>query len=138
MDVYEVRHRNLLSLLDDYQKARGGSAHGLLKDFGKLVGISGMQMSHLRSGPDRRKISSAAARKIEGALNLPGGWMDSSHSGVGVTGDGDEDRFLRAALTLFRASPLKAQEVVLQALAERLDPCTQESTARSPSTSRKP
>lgn len=135
MDVYKARFNNLLSLLNTYQDARGGSERGLLIDFGKLIDVSDRQLSHLKSG--RRNIGSATARKIEQQLGLKSGWMDVAHDQLQAETE-QEKKFIDVVLRLYRSSPLHAQELILQAISERLCQVEQsQENAHLPSTSRK-
>lgn len=134
MDIYKVRHTNLVSLLRTYQDSRGGSERGLLIDFGRLIDVSDKQVSHLKSG--RRNIGSATARKIEQQLGLQDGWMDVTHDTQAPENE-REKRFLDVVMRLYRSSPVHAQELILQAISERL--CQlEEKNVPAPTTSRKP
>lgn len=70
MDVYEIRHRNLLWLLQA-SKAAGHKD----KDFGQRAGgIGASFLSQLKSG---KPMGPEVARDIDSALGKPKGWMDT-------------------------------------------------------------
>jgi len=70
MDVSEIRHRNLLWLLDA-NKATGRSARA----FGQRAGGIGQSMlSQLKAG---KPMGNEMARRIDAGLGKPRGWMDN-------------------------------------------------------------
>lgn len=70
MDVYEIRHKNLLWLL----AANKASGH-LAKDFGQRAGgIVPAHLSQLKAG---KRMGDDIARGIDAGLGKPAGWMDS-------------------------------------------------------------
>src|SRR6185312_2760931 len=70
MDVYEIRHRNLLWLM----RANKAAGH-TDKDFGQRAGgIGASFLSQLKGG---KPMGDDVARDIDSALGKPKGWMDS-------------------------------------------------------------
>ncbi|MGC1547435.1 MAG: hypothetical protein WA777_02805 [Rhodanobacter sp.] len=70
MDIFEIRHRNLLLLLEQL-KARGTTKN---TDAGQaLGGIAASFLSQLKGG---KKMGEEVARKVEAARYLPKDWMD--------------------------------------------------------------
>lgn len=69
MDVYEIRHRNLLWLM-----AANKAAGHKDKDFGQRVGgIGGSFLSQLKGG---KPMGDEVARSIDSSLGRAKGWMD--------------------------------------------------------------
>jgi hypothetical protein len=141
MDISEIRHKNFIALLKEFQKIRGGPERGLLKNFGEQVKTSDRQLSHMKC--KNRAIGKNSARKIEQGLGLEIGWMDSirktseipnikikiasannvapiikeprgNQRNVVITANKRELLFIEAALKLYRKAPLKAHEYLLQ------------------------
>jgi hypothetical protein len=71
MDVNQIRHRNLLHLLNQVLPGRGVTKH---KDAGQaLGGIGASYLSQLKAG---KKMGDDTARKIESGLGFDRGAMD--------------------------------------------------------------
>jgi hypothetical protein len=82
--VSATRFDNLMALYEDWQiKNPAFAGHGSLKRFGEAVGISERQVSHLKQR--RRDIGSVTARRVEVALRLPVGYMDTRHTPTPAT-----------------------------------------------------
>lgn len=71
--IREFRRKNLMALV-----AREGG-HGAQRKFAGLTGIPYTFINNLLRG--EKPVSEETARKIEQALSLPVGWMDSDHVG---------------------------------------------------------
>lgn len=70
MDIFEIRHRNLLAILEALE-ARGVTKN---KDQAQQIGALGASyLSQLKAG---KKLGEDTARKIEAATRRPNGWMD--------------------------------------------------------------
>lgn len=69
MDVIEIRHRNLLQLLDEL--AQKGATRNV--DQAQRLVMSTSFLSQLKGG---KKMGDDVARKIESATSKPHGWMD--------------------------------------------------------------
>lgn len=67
MDSKEIRHQNLLFLLNRYRTQR---------EFAEALSVSDQRIGHLIKG---KPIGDATARQIEQLHDLPPGWMDVSH-----------------------------------------------------------
>jgi hypothetical protein len=77
--IGDIRYENFIVLYDAWRDRNPNAAgHGSLKRFGEAVGISERQMSHLKQR--RRIIGTGTARRIEVALKLPEGYMDTAHT----------------------------------------------------------
>lgn len=85
MDVIEIRHRNLIALIE------GLTARGIVKvkDQAATLGMSSSYFGQLRGGEKLKpkKMGDDVARKLELVLRKPHGWMDqpqgSSESSAG-------------------------------------------------------
>jgi hypothetical protein len=61
------------------------------------------------------------ARAIEERLKLPHGWMDREHDAFNnMAIDDNEKLFVETALTLFRAQPNEAREMMIDLFRQRL------------------
>lgn len=67
MDSKEIRHQNLLLLLERYRTQ---------KEFAEALGVSAQRLGHLING---KPLGDATARQIEQLHGLPPGWMDVPH-----------------------------------------------------------
>jgi len=76
MENKSIRKTNLASLLDDHLKANKGNSKAT---FSELISISPSQLSQVMGENSVRNIGDKLARKIEVALSLPGGWLDTLH-----------------------------------------------------------
>jgi hypothetical protein len=70
MDVVEIRHRNLLALLNELD---GRGATRAKDQAQRLGGMSPSFLSQLKGG---KKMGDDVARKIETSVSKPHGWMD--------------------------------------------------------------
>ena len=83
-DIYEIRRRNLRSLIAEH-------AHGNLARFveATLRGATSYKALQQVTGPRAaRNLGSELARRIEAQLQLTRGWMDSRPFGHGIHDDG--------------------------------------------------
>lgn len=69
MDIHEIRHRNLMRLIDE-RLERGHRMKDIAQQFG------GMDKSFLSQLKARKKMGDKVARKLEEALDLPAGQLD--------------------------------------------------------------
>ena len=114
MSIYEIRYKNFMRLLDEFQDRRTTkNERGLLLEFSQSVGISDRQLSHLRC--NRRNIGTAAARQIEVGLRLPTGYMDVEHGGTRAETP-NEQHIIETVLALYRANPIETQKAMLDLL----------------------
>ncbi len=67
MDSKEIRHQNLLFLLDRYRTQR---------EFAEALGVSDQRMGQLIKG---KPLGDATARQLERLHDLPLGWLDVLH-----------------------------------------------------------
>lgn len=67
MDSKEIRHQNLLLLLERYRTQ---------KEFAEALGVSTQRIGHLING---KPLGDATARQIEQLHDLPPGWLDVPH-----------------------------------------------------------
>lgn len=79
MENKDIRRANLASLLNDHLINYSGSTKA---EFALLCGMVPAQLSQLLGEKSFRNIGDKMARKIESALNLPNGWMDSQHESL--------------------------------------------------------
>lgn len=82
MTSHEIRYQNFMALFAQYKAARPEEpAHGMLKKFAEAAGISDRIASHYKGR--RKQIGPNAARRIEGHLGKPDGWLDLPHPAAG-------------------------------------------------------
>ncbi|MDQ9171994.1 hypothetical protein Q8A64_16385 [Oxalobacteraceae bacterium R-40] len=90
----------------------------MLKLFAERLGLSDRYLSHIKC--NRKNIGNHVARTIEQRLKLPHGWMDREHDAFNMPSDDKEKLFVETALSLFRAQPHEARELMLDLLREKL------------------
>lgn len=87
-DVYEIRHDNLLRLIQEY-----GSIAEINERLGRKRNDAALTIVKNRSVGSRgkpREMGSTLARKIEQGLGLDNGWMDTDHTGIVVESAEDD------------------------------------------------
>jgi transcriptional regulator with XRE-family HTH domain len=131
MNNSQIRHKNFRKLLDDFIDQHPHlPRRGMLKRFAERLDLSDRYLSHIKC--DRKNIGNSVARIIEEQLKLPYGWMDREHDALKMPVDEKEKLFIETALTLFRAQPNEAREMMLDLLRQRLQVTAAErTTARS-------
>lgn len=119
MDSRQIRHKNFKKLFDDFVDCHPHEPRrGMLKLFAERLGLSDRYLSHIKC--NRKNIGNHVARTIEQRLKLPHGWMDREHDAFNMPTDDKEKLFVETALSLFRAQPHEARELMLDLLREKL------------------
>jgi hypothetical protein len=119
MNSSQIRHKNFMRLFDDFiDRHPDEPQRGMLKLFAQHLGLSDRYLSHVKC--NRKNIGNIVARTIEERLRLPHGWMDREHDSLNMTIDDNEKLFVETALTLFRAQPHEAREMMIDLLRQRL------------------
>ena len=119
MNSAQIRHNNFIKLFNDFIDSRPNAPQrGMLKAFAEHLQLSDRYLSHIKCG--RKNIGSNIARAIEERLKLPHGWMDREHDALKLPTDDREKLFLETALSLFRAQPVEARDLMLNLLRQRL------------------
>jgi len=129
MDNAQIRHKNFQKLFADFIDQHPNlPQRGMLKLFAERLGLSDRYLSHIKC--KRKNIGSNVARAIEERLKLPHGWMDREHDTLHMPTDEKEKLFIETALTLFRAQPHEAREIMIDFLRQRLQATSQPSKYR--------
>jgi hypothetical protein len=119
MDSAQIRHKNFQKLFHDFIDQHPNlPQRGMLKLFAERLGLSDRYLSHIKCR--RKNIGSNIARTIEERLRLPHGWMDREHDALNLPIDEKEKLFVETALSLFRAQPREARELMIDLLRRRL------------------
>lgn len=119
LDCAQIRHRNFLHLFNQFiHKNADLPMRGMAKRFALHLGWSERFFGHIKCS--RKNIGAQLARAIEKRFGLPYGWMDCDHPPYAPPCDEREHLFVGAALALFRASPDRAREFLLNSLNEQL------------------
>jgi len=119
MDSAQIRHSNFKRLFNDFiDKHPEAPQRGMLKAFAQQLNLSDRYLSHIKCG--RKNIGNSVARTIEERLKLPHGWMDREHDALNLPIDDKEKLFVETALSLFRAQPSEARDLMLDLLRQRL------------------
>ncbi|WP_334190755.1 hypothetical protein [Noviherbaspirillum sp.] len=119
MSSSEIRLKNFLKLFNDFIAEHPDlPQRGMLKLFAERLDLSDRYLSHIKCM--RKNIGNNIARNIEERLNLPRGWMDQEHDSLKSPADEKEKLFIETALTLFRAQPSKAREIMIDLLRQQL------------------
>ncbi|MDB5761376.1 MAG: hypothetical protein JWQ21_371 [Herminiimonas sp.] len=90
----------------------------MLKLFAQRLELSDRYLSHIKC--NRKNIGNIVARAIEERLKLPHGWMDREHDTFNMAIDDREKLFVETALSLFRAQPNEAREMMIDLFRQRL------------------
>ena len=119
LDSAQIRHNNFQKLFEDFIAQHPHlPRRGMLKLFAERLDLSDRYLSHVKC--KRKNIGGNVARAIEERLKLPHGWMDREHDALHLPVDEKERLFVETALTLFRAQPHEARELMLEQLRQRL------------------
>jgi hypothetical protein len=119
MNSAQIRHKNFQKLFENFiAKHPDAPRRGMLKLFAERLDLSDRYLSHIKC--NRKNIGNFIARTIEERLRLPHGWMDQEHDTLRLPTDDKEKLFVETALTLFRAQPLEAREMMIELLRQRL------------------
>ncbi len=120
MDSATIRHKNFQKLFTDFIAQHPDlPQRGMLKLFAERLDMSDRYLSHIKC--NRKNIGSNIARAIEERLKLPHGWMDREHDTLNMMPvDEKEKLFVETALSLFRAQPNEAREMMIELLRQRL------------------
>lgn len=120
MNSAQIRHKNFQKLFSQFIKQHADlPQRGMLKLFAQRLNLSERYLSHIKC--NRKNIGNNVARAIEEQLKLPHGWMDREHDTFTMPADDKERLFVETALTLFRAQPEAAREMMIDLLRQRLD-----------------
>jgi hypothetical protein len=78
MDINEIRHRNVRTLVRRIEEAEGrsGDRAGGMTMLAAKLGKSSGQVAHFASDKPIKRIGDQIAREIEAAMGLERGWMD--------------------------------------------------------------
>jgi hypothetical protein len=119
MDSAQIRHKNFKKLFAGFIDQHPHlPQRGMLKLFAERLELSDRYLSHIKCG--RKNIGNHVARAIEERLDLPHGWMDREHDTLRMPTDEKEKLFIETALTLFRAQPNEAREMMIDLLRQQL------------------
>jgi transcriptional regulator with XRE-family HTH domain len=133
MDSAQIRHKNFRKLFDDFIEQHPHlPQRGMLKLFAERLNLSDRYLSHIKC--NRKNIGHAVARSIEERLKLPHGWMDHEHDAHALImpANDREKLFVETALSLFRAQPIEARELMLDLLRQRLQTSRKSPRLRQP------
>ncbi len=131
MNSAQIRHKNFQRLFTDFIDQHPDlPQRGMLKLFADRLNLSDRYLSHIKC--NRKNIGNNVARAIEAQLKLPHGWMDREHDTLHMPTDEKEKLFIETALSLFRAQPNEAREIMIDLLRQRLQAPLQQSKYRQP------
>jgi len=129
MSSTQIRHKNFKKLFEDFIDQHPElPQRGMLKLFAQRLNLSDRYLSHLKC--NRKNIGNNVARGIEEQLRLPHGWMDREHDTLRLPSDEKEKLFVEMAITLFRAQPSEARELMIDLLRQRLQTASGKSPGR--------
>jgi transcriptional regulator with XRE-family HTH domain len=132
MNNSQIRYKNFRKLFDDFiDRHPHLPQRGMLKRFAERLNLSDRYLSHIKC--NRKNIGNNVARAIEDQLKLPYGWMDREHDALKMPVDEKEKLFIETALTLFRAQPNEAREMMIDLLRQRLQPAPVTRATKEPS-----
>jgi transcriptional regulator with XRE-family HTH domain len=115
--VEQVRSRNFQLLFAQYKEAirrewPDEPDRGMLKRFAERLGLSKIYLSQINN--DRKIIGTETRDKIEKALKLPPGWMDTDHSQEALLETDDARAFQEAVMALYQQSPEASKSALLK------------------------
>lgn len=113
--IEQIRNENYLFLFEQFKEEirRSWPAEpdrGMLRRFAQRIGISPISASQHKNG---KVIGTKMANRIEDALKLPEGWMDTDHAKESAE---PEDGDLAAAMDAFRGMYEHSPEATRAAL----------------------
>ena len=110
MDVREIRRENLAELV---------RAHRGNKALADAIDTDPAYISQLLSTKTKADMGHSLARRIEQALDLPGGWMDQGHANEPMIAEGGAPKYADPRARLYPLIPW-SQTTVAGRLAENL------------------
>lgn len=136
MDSKQIRQANFVALFRQFRREHMHLPNrGMLKLFAEQTGISDRILSHVKC--NRKNIGDKMARQMERGLKLRPGWMDQLHTGsYGM--DDSEQSFMETALTIYRASPEEARQMMMEFLKTRLSAPVKVADGRLPKLTKQP
>jgi hypothetical protein len=117
--VDQVRLRNLKFLLERFKDDVRADypehpERGMMKLFADHCGISVVNFRQILSG---HKVAGVNLRdRIEDALNLPRGWLDSDHSQEQIPKDDDAKAFNESVMALYSQAPEATRTAMLKVM----------------------
>jgi transcriptional regulator with XRE-family HTH domain len=115
--VEQVRSRNFQLLFAQFKEAirrdwPNEPDRGMLKRFAERLGMSRIYLSQINN--DRKTIGTETRDRIEAALKLPPGWMDTDHSQAALLETDDARAFNEAVMSLYSQTPEAAKSALLK------------------------
>jgi transcriptional regulator with XRE-family HTH domain len=115
--VEQVRSRNFQLLFAQFKEAirqqwPDEPDRGMLKRFAERLGMNKIYLSQINN--DRKIIGTETRDKIEAALKLPAGWMDTDHSQEALLETDDARAFQEAVMALYSQAPEASKSALLK------------------------
>lgn len=125
--VERIRQRNFLWLFEqfkeDFRKDWPSEPdRGMLRRFSDKLGMDQIYVSLIKNGGRKedggngRIIGSSLARKIESALNLPDGWLDTNHQAPTQAEDEGLADVLNTVRGLYEHSPEATRAALIKVM----------------------
>ena len=118
--VDQVRLRNLRFLLERFKDDVRAEypehpERGMMKLFADRCGISVVNFRQILGG---HKVAGVNLRdRVEDALNLPRGWLDTDHSQEQIPKDDSAKAFNTSVMALYSQAPEAAKDALLKVMA---------------------
>lgn len=124
MDSHQYRHDNFMALFAKFRHENGHLPdRGMLKLFAEKLGMSQAFASQIKC--KTKPIGENLARRIEEAMELPHGWMDTPHKPAKKQVDPNAEFLVEALMTLYRQAPEEAQKMIIDIVREKVAPKTE-------------
>ena len=118
--IEQIRTENYLFLFEQFKEEvrrswPGEPDRGMLRRFAQKLGISPISASQHKHG---KVIGTKMANRIEEALGLQAGWMDTDHTKVAPTQEQDEDlaALLDSVSGLYQQSPEATRAALIKVM----------------------
>jgi hypothetical protein len=117
--VDQVRRRNLKFLLEQFKDEVRSQypehpERGMMKMFAERLGISVINFRQIMSG---HKLAGPNLRdRVEEALKLPSGWLDTDHSAEFMAKDDAAKKFNETVMALYAQYPEASRDTLLEVM----------------------
>lgn len=115
--IEQIRARNFQWLFQQFKDeirkdVPDAPDRGMLKKFAERLSIGPIFLSQINNG--RKVIGTAIADKMERAMGLPDGWMDTDHSKDSLADDDDARAFQETVMNLYSQAPEATKSALIK------------------------
>lgn len=115
--IEQVRSRNFQLIFRQFKESvwqqwPDEPERGMLKRFASHLGLNKTYVSQINN--DRKIIGTETRDKIEAAMKLPAGWMDTDHTQDALLESDDARAFQDAVMALYSQAPEASKSALLK------------------------